>query len=97
MLQNLFEDDFYEGNIKTFLKNQAHREKAEELLSKYINKFLKAPPEQKKELKELISLCLDFYKDFVSMQKIAMRMSKKSAPKVIERRLKQKPDLERLN
>ena len=94
---NLFEDNFYEGNIKTFLKNQAHREKAEKLLSKYINEFLKAPSEQKKELKELISLCLGFYKDFIDMQKIAMRMSKKSASKLMERRLKQKPDLERLN
>lgn len=97
MLPDLFEVNFYEGNIKIFLKNQSHREKAEKLLSKYIDKFLKAPSEQKKELRELIYLCLDFYKDFVSMQKTAMRMSEKSTSKLMEMSLKHKPDLERLN
>ena len=97
MLPDLFEVNFYERNIKTFLKNQSHREKAEELLSKYINKFLKASPEQKKEIKELISLCLGFYKDFIDMQEEAMRVSEKLAPKLMEKRLKKEPVLERLN
>ena len=88
-------ETFCKVNLECF-NNSSYRKAAEELLFKYIDKFLKAPFEQKKELKELVLLCLDAYKTFVKRQKEAMRVSEKLTPKLIEKRLA-KPDLERLN
>lgn len=89
-----------EANLETFDEFQGSREKTEELLYNYINKFLSAPPEQKRELKELISLCLGSYKRFIRWHRKAMRVSKKLSPKwkleQLEKELKE-PDLERLN
>jgi len=96
MLPSLLET-LSEANYETFTKNRFYQEKAEKLLYEYIDKHLKAPLDQKKELKELIFSCLRPYKTFVNMQKEAMRVSKKLTPKLIEKRLAHKPDLERLN
>jgi len=85
------------ANEETFAKNRFYREEAEKLLYKYIDKFLKSPDEQKKKLKELIFSCLEPYKTFVDMEKEAMRVSKKLTPKLVEKRLKKEPVLERLN
>lgn len=96
---NLFEIAC-EANLETFNKNQSSRKKAEELLYKYIDESLKALLKQKKELKELILLCLGHYKTFIAMQKETMRVSEKLTPELelkrMEKELKE-PDLERLN
>lgn len=85
------------ANEKTFTKNRFYREKAEKLVYDYIHNFLEAPNEQKKELKGLIFSCLEPYKTFIEMQEEAMRVSDKLTPRLIEKRLKKEPVLERLN
>jgi len=96
---NLFEIAC-EANLETFNKNQSLRKKAEELLYKYIDEFLEAPLKQKKGLKELILLCLEPYKTFITMQKEATRVSEKLTPELESKRMEKElkePDLERLN
>jgi len=85
------------ANEETFAKNRFYRKETERLLHKYIDKFLEVPNEQKKELKGLIFSCLEPYKIFIEMQEKAMRVSDKLTPKLIEKRLKKEPVLERLN
>jgi len=85
------------ADLKTFKKNEIYRKESERLLYRYIDKFLKAPYEQKKKLKELIFSCLEPYKTFADMEKDAMRVSNKLTPKLVEKRLRKETNLERLN
>ena len=96
MLPNLLET-LCTADLKTFEKSEIYRKESERILYKYIDKFLKAPDEQKKKLKELIFSCLEPYKTFADMEKEAMRVSKKLTPKLVEKRLKKELVLERLN
>ena len=100
MLPNLLET-LSKANEKTFAKNRIYREKAERFLDDWINGSLEAPLDQKKKLKELIFSCLEPYKTFVNMEREAMRISERVSPKLdlkqLERKITQKPGLERLN